>query len=434
MNPPMRPYSPVAWLTYAYLMLLLVLGGGGSPAPLAELACQVIAALTLVCWVGLGGATANAGPRQITMVAGLIVAIAAAQLIPLPPSVWHALPGRDLLADTLNLIDRGDAWHPVSIAPQRSLEALLSLLPPLLAMLLVSSLSAIERLGLLKVIAGFALLSLAIGAGQVASGSSPRFHFYGGAEPGVLYGFQANRNAQVDVLLIGLLAAAAAWHDRARTSLGAAGMLAAIILLLLLGVILTRSRTGIALVPLLFAWLALLQPWRIPAGSPVRKAPAFLVLGLVLAGLVTAVLQSRAFERVIARFNFAGEYRPEIWRDTVFAIGQYWPLGSGIGTFTRAIGPAERLEVIDTALPNRAHNEFLELLLEAGLPGAFAWLAAAWLVLAALRLSLRKASPVPLPQAVFAGGTLPGHHPDRAMQSWQSCRCHMGRSGQDRLR
>ena len=62
--------------------------------------------------------------------------------------------------------------------------------------------------------------------------------------------------------------------------------------------------------------------------------------------------------------------------------------------------------VIDTALPNRAHNEFLELLLEAGLPGAFAWLAAAWLVLAALRLSLRKASPVPLPQAVFAGGTL----------------------------
>ncbi len=406
MNPAMRPYSPVAWLTYAYILLLLILGGGGSPAPLAELACQFIAALTLVCWVALGGAATITGQRKLAWVAGLVVAIAAAQLIPLPPPVWHALPGRDLLADTLALIDRSDAWHPVSIAPQRTLEALLSLLPPLLAMLLVSSLSAVERLGLLKVIAGFALLSLAIGAGQVASGGSPRFHFYGGAEPGVLYGFQANRNAQVDVLLIGLLATIAAWHDRARTALGAAGMVAAIFLVLLLGVTLTRSRTGIALVPLLFTWLALLQPWRIPTGSPVRKTPVILLSGLVLAGLFTAVLQSRAFERVIARFDFSEEYRPEIWRDTVFAIGQYWPLGSGIGTFTRAIGPAERLETIGIALPNRAHNEFLELLLEAGLPGAMAWLAAAWLVLAALWLSLRKGSPVPLPQAVFAGGTL----------------------------
>lgn len=406
MNPATRSPSPVAWLTYLYLLLLLMLGGGGTPAPLSELACQIIAALTLVCWVGLGGPKTIAEQRKLAWVTGLIAVLPVAQLIPLPPAVWHALPGRELQAEALTLIGRDSAWQPLSIAPFRTLEALLSLLPPLVAMLLVGSLSTTERHGLLKVIAGFALVSLAIGAGQIASGGDGWLHFYGPAEPGVVFGFQANRNAQVDVLLIGSLAAMAAGHDQAKRSLAAAALVGAIALLLLLGAALTQSRTGIALVSVLLAWFTLLQPWRLAADSRVRKTPVILASGLVLAGLLAAVWQSRAFGRIMARFEFGGEYRPDIWRDTIFAIGQFWPLGSGIGTFTRAIGPAERLEAIGPTLLNRAHNDYLELLLEAGLPGALAGLAIGWLVLVAVRQSLRQNSPVPLAQAVFAGGTI----------------------------
>lgn len=404
--PSIRP-SPLGWLSSGYLMILLILGGGGSPAAFSELLCQLLAAVAAVAWVWLGGPAAVRGNRALLSVIALIAAVPAIQLIPLPAGLWQSLPGRDLLGETLGLVGARSGWHPLTLAPQRTLEALLSLLPPLLAMLMAASLTFFERQNLLKILAGFALLSIAVGAAQMASGGTGIFHFYDGATPGVLYGFQANRNAQADVLLIGLLAAVAAWHASAVTSRAATGMLGACVLLILLGAALTGSRTGIALAPVAAAWCLLLQPWRLPPDSPVRRPWVIAFSGLALAGLTLAIAQSRSFERVVSRFDFAGEYRPDIWRDTLFAIGQYWPVGSGVGTFTRVIGPAERLEAIGPALPNRAHNEYLELLLEAGLPGAVAWLVVILLVgLAAWRALRQNRTGPGLPQAVFAAGTL----------------------------
>lgn len=403
---PFAANRPYAWLTFAYIPLLLMFGGGGSPAPLAELLCQALAAFTLLAWIWLQGPASVGHRPALYWAAGLIVAVPAIQLVPLPPGLWQALPGRDLLRETLALIGKEDTWRPLSVAPQRTAEALLSLLPPMLAMILVAGLSRSERFTLLKIIGGFALLSVAVGAAQLASSGWGPLHFYTGGEPGVLFGFQANRNAQVDVILIGALAAIAAWHVRAKTSRGAAGSLAAVVLVMLLGAVLTGSRAGIALAPLALAWCVSLQPWRLPADSPLRQRSVPVLGAIALAGLIAAVLQSRSIGRVLERFDFTGEYRPEIWRDTVYAIGQYWPLGSGMGTFTRVIGPAERLEAIGPTLPNRAHSEYLELLLEAGLPGALAWFAVAVLVIIGLRKALRSASPGGLPQAVFAGGAL----------------------------
>lgn len=402
----MSSQSSLARLAFIYLPLLLLFGGGGSPAPLAELACQVLAGLTLLTWLGLNGPAALGRQPALWWTIGLIVAVPAVQLVPLPPALWQALPGRDLLREALALVGAQDRWWSLSIAPQRTLEALLALLPPLLAMVLVAGLTRAERLTLLKVLAGFALFSVAIGAAQLASSGRGPLHFYAGGEPGILFGFQANRNAQVDVILIGLLAAIAAWHQRARTSRAAAGALGAVVLVLLLGAVLTGSRAGIALAPLALAWCVMLQPWRLPLDSPLRRWSVPVLGAIALTGLTAAALQSRSIGRVLARFDFTGEYRPDIWRDTLFAIGQYWPFGSGLGTFTRAIGPAERLEAIGPLLPNRAHNEYLELLLEAGLPGALAWAAVAALVLIGLVRALRAADAKLLPQTVFAGGAL----------------------------
>lgn len=398
--------SPLAYLSFVYVLALLMLGGGGSPAPLTELSCQLLAAVTGVVWVWLGGPAIIRSSRALWWVTGLILVAPALQLVPLPAGLWQSLPGRELQSELLGLAGGADGWRPLSVAPQRTLEALLALLPPLLAMLLAASLSFSERQNLLKVIACFALLSIAVGAGQIASNGTGPFHFYTGAQPGVLFGFQANRNAQVDVLLIGLLAAVAAWQARAATSRWAAGMLGACALLLLLGAALTGSRAGLALAPLAIAWCLVLQPWQLPPGSPVRKPWVLGLSGLGLAGMAVLALQSRSLERVMSRFDFAGEYRPDIWRDTVFAIGQYWPMGSGLGTYTRVMSPAERLEAIGPTLPNRAHNEYLELLVEAGAPGAIVWSAVILLVGAATWRTIRR-QPLPhLPQPVFAAGTL----------------------------
>lgn len=396
----------LTWLTLVYTVLMLILGGGGTPAPLSELACQLLAALALVGWVALRGPAALENARAPWLVCGLIALVPALQLIPLPPALWQALPGRDLLRESLALVGADQSWWPLSVAPQRTLDGLLALLPPLLALVMVASLTVEGRQLLLKAIAGFALLSVAVGAGQLASAGKGPLQFYVGSDPGVLGGFQANRNAQVDVLLIGLLALVGAWHERAGRSRAMLGAIGALALVLLLGAFLTGSRAGIALIPLPLAWCLYLVRGELFSQTSLFRLPNLALAGGIGLGLAAAAWQTRPIQQVLLRFGFSGEYRPDIWRDTLFAIEQYWPVGSGLGTFTRVIGPAERLEAIGPVLINRAHNEYLELLLEGGLPLALAWAVVAVLVGLALVRALREASGAARAQAVFSAGTL----------------------------
>lgn len=396
----------LTWLALIYVPLLLILGGGGTPAPIAELACQLLAALALVGWVVLRGPDQLQNSKLLWWVLGLIVVVPALQLIPLPPALWQALPGRDLARESLALVGADQSWWPLSIAPQRTLDGLMAMLPPMLALALAASLSASGRQTLLKAIAGFALLSVAVGAGQLASAGNGPLQFYAGNDAGVLGGFQANRNAQVDVLLIGLIALVAAWHERAGRSRAMLAILGALALVLLLGAFLTGSRAGIALAPLALAWCLFLVRAELFSQTSLFRVRNLALAGAIGIGLAAAAWQTRAVQQVLLRFGFSGEYRPDIWRDTLYAIGQHWPVGSGLGTFTRVIGPAERLEAIGPVLPNRAHNEYLELLLEGGLPLALAWAAVAVLVLLALFRALRAESGVPRAQAVFSAGTL----------------------------
>ncbi len=396
----------LTWLALIYVPLLLIFGGGGTPAPVAELACQLFAALALVGWVVLRGPDQLQNGKALWWVLGLIVMVPALQLIPLPPALWQSLPGRDLVRESLALVGADQSWRPLTVAPQRTLDGLMAMLPPLLALAMAASLSASGRQTLLKAIAGFALLSVAVGAGQLASAGNGPLQFYVGNDAGVLGGFQANRNAQVDVLLIGLIALVAAWHERAGHSRAMLAILGALALVLLLGAFLTGSRAGIALAPLALAWCLFLVRAELFSQTSLFRVRNLALAGAIGIGLAAAAWQTRAVQQVLLRFGFSGEYRPDIWRDTLYAIGQHWPVGSGLGTFTRVIGPAERLEAIGPVLPNRAHNEYLELLLEGGLPLALAWAAVAVLVLLALFRALRAESGVPRAQAVFSAGAL----------------------------
>ena len=145
-------------------------------------------------------------------------------------------------------------------------------------------------------------------------------------------------------------------------------------LLLGLGVVLTASRVGIALIPLaLLVEAVLLAPlFRFnTAIAPGRMLAGGLVLAVLLVFGGLALLQNSVLAGVLARFDFTGELRPELWRDSVYAIGQYFPFGSGMGNFVSSLVAAERLEVVRENMPNRAHNDFLELAVEGGVFGLF---------------------------------------------------------------
>ncbi|MCH7627365.1 MAG: O-antigen ligase family protein, partial [Proteobacteria bacterium] len=143
-------------------------------------------------------------------------------------------------------------------------------------------------------------------------------------------------------------------------------------------VFMTGSRAGIALFALTMP-AALALAW--PRGAGGRKAAlgAAMVGAIVVVGLGASLTLSanQSVTRVVTRFAADHETRPDLWRDTRYAIDATMPFGSGVGTFVPVMFAAERLEVVDTKLPNRAHNEYLEYALEGG---AFAALVALLLV------------------------------------------------------
>src|SRR5690606_4034235 len=64
---------------------------------------------------------------------GILAAIAALpllQLIPLPPGLWTALPGRSEPALALELAGIAPGWTPLSLVPERTWRSFLALLPP----------------------------------------------------------------------------------------------------------------------------------------------------------------------------------------------------------------------------------------------------------------------------------------------------------------
>lgn len=359
-------------LAAAMLVVALLCGGGGSPAPRAELIVE-LAAIVLLCASLWAGAPVAAGrnPVDWPVIAGALclVAVPALQLVPLPPAIWQALPGRTLEMQALQLVGAEGSWRPLSLLPFRTFASLLSLLPPLAMLLFVSRLTVEERSALLPIVAALGCVSALLGTLQLAAGESATFYVYAQYNAGFLNGFQANRNQEADILLVAILAAAAAAGRRGdvfRTTT-ARGALLLVLLLLACAVVLTGSRAGIGLLPVAAAGAYLLLGWGSSGGRRYLLGAAAAVL--LLGGL--ALLSDNAvLNHSFKRFGASREARiSDIWPDALFALRAYWPAGAGVGTFIPVFQIGERLEVVSQAVANRAHNDYLEFAIEAGVAG-----------------------------------------------------------------
>ncbi|MFA6219438.1 MAG: O-antigen ligase family protein [Erythrobacter sp.] len=365
------PETRQGWIVAGFLAAALVLGGGGSPSAAAEIIVQLafVAAVAAWLWWGRTGDAVQALPhRALVWLGAAIVGLPLLQLVPLPPALWQALPGRETLAAALAAVDGADHWRPLSVAPFGTLAALLALIPAVGAMLATSVLVRRDRRFLLLMTGLVALAGAALGVLQMAGGGR-RFRLYEISHDLWLTAFHASRNSAADALLIGMLALTAwfATGSRRRPLLrGDLGLLALCQAFLFVALVLTGSRAGIVLlVPVLLLQFAMLRCADIARGLSNGLASAAGLFALVVI-LATAFSGNARVAGALARFDATRDSRIDLWRDTLTAIGQYWPLGSGIGTFPRAFLPVERLAAIDDLFPNRAHNDFLEFLLEAG--------------------------------------------------------------------
>lgn len=400
------------WIVTGLIIAAVVLGGGGSPTPGMEMALQFLAAIAALAWLWLSPRGNPLLPQDAGLwsVAVIVLALPLLHLIPLPPALWTALPGRETQVAALALIGAENSWQPLSTSPARTLASLLAVVPPLLLFAMTGALDPRQRRWLIVTIAAMAGATAVFGAVQMAGGRAA-LRLYDATHPFVITGFQANRNATADVLLIGIVAVGAiatfTAFEGKRKGRGSAAVsragwwLGGLAALFALATVFTASRAGIALLPVALIACGLMLraiPERRFLGNVQALAGAVLALAL---GLLALFRGNHALRKVAERFDATEDGRTELWADSLHAIGQYWPVGSGMGTFVPTFIAAERLEVVDPSTPNRAHNDYLELALEAGLFGILA-LALVAAILAVMAVRFWRRYPDERVQVIFA--------------------------------
>jgi hypothetical protein len=362
------------------LVLLLVafaLGGGGSRQGLANLLVQLAALAALAPYYRAMRAFVREAPLGLRALIGASLLVPLLQIIPLPPGLWQTLPGRELASRSLELAGETGGWMPFSLYPLRTLLALTALITPVAVLIIGWSLSR-QRLAILGwVVVACGLVTVLFGLVQLGA-TDDTGTLFGTRNPGTaLLGTFANRNSTA--LLLGFALALAALLPAPRPHPALLPVRLALCALLLLAIVLTRSRTGIVLaaLPIMLAglkalWWALRERGGTQASSGAKTRHRLaLVLGaaalVAASGIALLVAAPGPIGEALERFEAKDD--PQ----------RYWPLGAGMGTFDEVFQVDESLENLTKKTAGRAHNDYLELAIEAGIFGLA--LAGLWLAL-----------------------------------------------------
>ena len=359
-------------------MLLVVMsavfGGASREAPIRLMAVELSSLpLLFLSLRALAARRLWQGRTLAFAVLALTLLIPALQLIPLPPNIWAALPGRRSLAQGLEAAGLPAPWLPATLTPSDTWRSLLALAPPVAMFLGALAMAPLQLRRLAGLWIGFGFLGLAIGAGQMFAGRGSAFWLYETTNYGSLVGFFANRNHQASFLL-GLTAFAAAFAARGlfrREAQGVAPLIGALFLLIAIaGLAAVKSRAGAILgVPALAATLALV--WR-SAAAPRRMRTGLAVTVVAVLGVGAVGLFGLA--PLLERFDDDGrpEVRAQAWPYVQRAADQFLPIGSGVGSFDTVFRAVEPLDLVSEFYVNHVHNDYLETWLETGWLGAAA--------------------------------------------------------------
>ena len=370
------------------LVFAPLLRGGTDPVALMTLELLALALLLAVLWRPRAGlVTAR---EALALLA--LAAIPLIYLVPVSADLLAWLPGRDRYLAGLRLV--GDGALPTtlrpSLAPFATEAAWLTLLLPIAVFLAVRSLPAERVLLLIKVLLGVAALQATLGLMQ----------FGGGRDSGLYLGMTfthfdsavgtyTNRNhlaglmEMVLPITLALLlysvgrdasgAGSAGHRQRWRRRLSffstirghAAFAYGALGLLVLVGVVFSRSRAGITL-SILGVLLAVGLFSRRLGGNNVYGPAGTLVVIAVGVGIAIGLVP------VLDRFSVEGALADGRWTmfsATLDGIGAFFPLGSGPGTFPDVF-PAFQPVELGRWFINRAHNDYLEWLFDGGIGAA----------------------------------------------------------------
>lgn len=368
----------------ALLGLALLLGGGSLRFPMTRLIVELASAGVLV-WYALRGWRAPVDRWSAAAIGFLLLVLALplVQIIPLPPSIWTALPGREDAASILEAAGLAPRWMPISLQPDATRLAAAYLIPPIT--MFIGTLHATQAQ---RVLYGWVIVAMGLAGallGLLQSGGSQSFYLYDVGRYTAATGFFANKNHHADLLLIAILLAGGLASTGRRLGLKSPPTLAVAggIAVLALAMPAANSRMGLLMLPIAVLAAALLLA---PRKYLRRLRPRDAAIGAaVLAGLAAVGASSGVVARLLDRFGGDPDARFKFWPDVIQAIGQYQPVGSGLGSFIKIFQRHESITTLDFTYVFHAHNDVMEIVLEAGWAGAalilfgvLLWLVASW--------------------------------------------------------
>ncbi len=356
----------------AYLFLCPLIGGSAQGV-WGNMLLQLLG-VAIIAWAIVAPAEKRMlkPARQLLILAVAAIVIVLVQLIPLPPSLWTRLGPREAIADGYRILGLALPALPVSLTPYRTIDSLLSAIPPLAVFLGVVRLKAFRAVFAAGAIIAGAVAGIALSALQVSSAQSAGspWYLYPITNVGFGVGFFANANHMASLLLISLpfiaaLAAAARGANVQRYSAFLA-VAAGLAILVLLGIGLNGSFAGYGLVlPVAVASLMVV----IRVGR--RGLSGLIGLSLVLMMAAVAVIATTDIgrDRIGTGAAQSTGSRMEIWKPTLEITRDYLPLGTGLGSFRQVYAMHQDPDQVTSTYSIHAHNDYAQWAMETGLPG-----------------------------------------------------------------
>lgn len=347
-----------------------VAGGAARADVLGQTIMRVAAWVTIIGSLLFGARPSLPAARPALLILSAALALVLVQLIPLPPALWQMLPGRNAM--TMPELLSSSGWRPLALVPGAAANSGEALVVPFAALLLVAGLEKRELAWLPSLMLG-----------MIAAASIPGLLQFSGAgfdhplindTPGQVSGNFANRNHFALSLAFGCVLAPA-W---AFAGTGRAGWRAPIasglLILFVLLILASGSRAGlmvgglgvVAGLPILHHGVRRnyrnLPAWFLPA----TFATAFVLLAIFIA-ISMSSNRAVSINRLLS-LDAGQDLRTRSIPVIMEMIKQYFPFGSGFGGFDPIFRIHEPFDMLKVTYFNHAHNDFLEIALDGGIP------------------------------------------------------------------
>ena len=402
---PMRSTWKTRFLPSAWLLILAVFGGASRADewPQVPLAAAAVIVLIVSLWTP---DVADLRAKRILWILLAATAVAVSlQLVPLPPAIWRALPGREPFLPSGSLSGSAMNWRAASLTPDLTWASLCAIIPVAATLAAApTARSAGVRPLLWTMVAIFSVATL-LGVVQTLGVD---ISIYRITNSNSAIGIFANRNHHAIFLsmafpvLAHLVATERPAGGGRWLGLGIAVPLG---VLYAVSIVQAGSRLGLVLATLMLCAVFILasrgqfplpRPSRLRRNGadsliPRRRIIALAGFGAAVAtaAMVAIIINSVAYERIV-QFDVTYDLRSQVLPLLLRMARAFMPLGSGYGSFATVFRQVEPARMLELTYLNQAHNDVLQVVIEGGLAGVVLMLAVALLWLSGTIRILRQ--------------------------------------------